>query len=423
MSKATTRQVHMRWLGVLLWTALVAVGCGSDPVTFIVTSVEDSGPGTLREAIADASSGDIIELNVMGEIALNSGELVIRKELEIQGPGADKLTLKANLVSRVFAITAGGNVAISGVTIAQGSNTDGDGGAIINVGTLTLTDAVVMDSVAGLDGGGISNGGSLTLVNTLVTGNDASGEGGGIWNTGDLTLTNSTIKNNSSTWGGGIASVGTLAVNYTTVSGNAAVAQGGGGIALSGAATLTNTTVSGNFSSLGGGILNFGWLTLTNSTVSGNTAIRQGGGIENVEILTLINTTISDNTAGEPGGGLHNGSGALILTNSIIAHSDTGDACGGREVTSLGHNLDSDGTCGLSGAGDISNTDPMLSPLQDNGGPTFTQALLAGSPAIDGGDDSVMDSPLVLNSDQRGVPRLLGAHVDIGTYEWKSEAP
>ena len=423
MSKAIARRIQVKWLGVLLFAALVAVGCGSDPVTFIVTSVEDSGPGTLREAIANASSGDIIDLDVVGEIKLSSGELAIGKELQIQGPGADELAVKGNFVSRVFAITVGGNVAISGVTIANGSNTEGDGGAIVNIGTLTLTDTVVMDSVAGLNGGGISNGGKLTLVNTTVTGNDASGEGGGIWNTGDLTLTDSTITNNSSSWGGGIATVGTLAVTYTTISGNSAVTQGGGGIAISGAATLSKSTVSGNISSVGGGIQNFGRLALTNTTISGNIAINLGGGIQNAESLTLINSTISDNSAGEPGGGIHNGSGALTLTNSIIAHGDAGDACGGQGVTSLGHNLDSDGTCGLSFAGDLSNTDPMLSPLQDNGGPTFTQALLTGSPAIDGGDDSVVDAPLVLESDQRGVARLLGAHVDIGTYEWNSDRP
>ena len=409
--------------------ALAVVGCGSDTatsmvaVTLTVTSTEDSGPGTLREAIANAGPGDIIDLDVVGDITLTSGELAIGKELKIQGPGADELTLRANLTSRIFAITAGGSVAISGMTIANGANTAGDGGAIVNVGTLTLTDSIVSGSVAGLDGGGISNTGTLTLVNTTVIDNEATGEGGGIWNTGDLTLTNSTIRSNGSSWGGGIASIGTMNMTYSTVSGNAAGGEGGGGIAVSGAATLRNSTVSGNFSGLGGSIQNFGRLTLTNSTISGNTAVRQGGGIQNMETLTLINTTVSDNTAGEPGGGIHNGSGALTLTNSIIAHGDAGVACGGREVTSLGHNLDTDGSCGLSVAGDLSNTDPILSPLQDNGGPTFTQALLAGSPAIDGGDDSVVAAPLLLDSDLRGVPRLLGTHVDIGTYEWQSAAP
>ena len=406
--------------------ALAVAGCGSE--TYTVTSTDDSGAGSLREAIALANSGDSIDFAVTGTITLTSGALVIGKELKIQGPGADGLTLRANLTSRVFVIRAGGNVAILGVTIKDASSS-GVGGAIINIGILTLIDSVVSGSVAGQDGGGIYNSGKLTLVNTAVTGNEASGEaggigeGGGIWNSGDLTLTRSTINSNSSSWGGGIASVGTLTVTNSTISGNAAVPQGGGGIGTSGTATLAKTTVSGNFSTLGGGIQNFGRLTLTNSTVSGNTATRRGGGIENVETLALINTTVSDNAAGEPGGGIHNGSGVLTLTNSIIAHSDVSNACGGREATSLGHNLDSDGTCGLFGAGDLSDTDPMLSPLQDNGGPTFTQALMAGSPAIDGGDDSVVDAPFSLDSDQRGAPRLVGSHVDIGTYEWEAAAP
>ena len=406
---------------LLLWAASALAACGSQTLT--VTSTNDSGPGSLREALAEANTGDTIDFGVTGAINLTSGELVIGKELTIRGPGAEKLRLTANLSSRIFAITAGGNVAIRGLTIADASNTDGDGGAIVNVGSLTLTDSVVSGSVAGLDGGGISNTGELTLINTNVIDNEATVDGGGIWNTGNLTVTNSSVRGNSAAWGGGIASVGTLTVTDSTVSGNAAVSQGGGGISISGDATLTNSTISGNIANLGGGIQNYGRMTLTNSTVSGNTAIVQGGGIENAETLILVNTTISGNGATQRGGGILNSSGALTLTNSIIANSSAGGDCAGNNVTSLGHNLDSDGSCGLAEGGDLSNIDPLLSPLQDNGGPTFTQALLPGSPAIDSGDGSVVKVPLRLDSDQRGAPRLQGSQVDIGPYEREAVRP
>ena len=144
---------------------------------------------------------------------------------------------------------------------------------------------------------------------------------------------------------------------------------------------------------------------------------------QNVSTLSLTNSTVSNNTAifSGPGSGIYNPNGAtLILTNTIIAKNHGGSECsgtGGWSVTSLGHNLDSDGTCGLDGTGDLSNTDPLLGPLQDNGGPTLTHALLPDSPAIDSGDDAVLGSPHNLTTDQRGFPRLLGAHLDIGAYE------
>src|SRR5262249_15464629 len=171
----------------------------------------------------------------------------------------------------------------------------------------------------------------------------------------------------------------------------------------------------------GGGLTNaLGTVTLLNSTVSGNTSSSGGGGLFNASTLRLLNSTLSGNTTASLGGGVRNSGGGLVaLKNTIVAHNtaSTGGDCNGA-ITSQGHNLDSDGSCSFGGAGDLSAMDPKLGPLQNNGGPTQTQALLAGSPAIDAGD-SVGCPP----TDQRWVARPQDgkgtgtAVCDIGAYE------
>ena len=240
-----------------------------------------------------------------------------------------------------------------------------------------------------------------------------------------MTLTNSTVTGNSSyDWGGGIHNVGTMTVTDTTVSGNSAGSffyGSGGGIFNSGPGTmtLTDSTVSTNDAAdQGGGIANEGTLTLTNSTVSGNKGTFDGGGILNDGgSATLTNSTVSFNSTNVlavVGAGVYNDVGKVELVNTVVAnnHLLVGGDCRGS-ITSLGHNLDSDGTCNLTEPTDVTSTDPLLGPLQDNGGPTETHALLLGSLAIDAGDDA--SAPL---TDQRGVTRPQGAASDIGAYEF-----
>ena len=189
--------------------------------------------------------------------------------------------------------------------------------------------------------------------------------------------------------------------------------------------TITNSTISGNGSSgqhdgqpfgRGGGIS--GSVTLTNSTLSGNYATLSAGGAEGSGVI--MNSTISDNN----NGGI-SATGALEIGNTVLKAGNTGATISnnGGSVTSHGYNVCSDNGGGfLNGPGDQINTDPMLGPLQLNGGPTSTHALLRGSPAIDAGDSTFTPPPLY---DQRGSPfvRVSNNRIDIGSFETQPRRP
>jgi len=364
MNKAIVMGNLARWLRLTFTCGLVAVvalalapAMVANAAPIQVINNNDSGAGSLRQAIAAAIPGEEITFadNVTGIITLTSGQLLINKNLTITGPGPDVLTISGNNASRVFYIGVGATVTISGLTIANG---------------------------------------------------DAGGDhGGGIYNDGTLILNNCTVSSNTANAGGGIYNDGTL--------------------------TLNNCTVSGNIAFVGGGIYNEDTITLNNSTVSGNTAAFYGGGIWNEYTLTLNNCTVSGNTAAYYyGGGIYN-NGSANVKNSIIAGNNAGAAapdCVGT-LNSYGCNLVEDTSdCTVTGdeTCNIYGEDPLLGPLQDNGGPTFTHALLEGSPAIDGVCTdcgcTTVDGALV-TTDQRGEPRPADgdgdgtALCDIGAYE------
>ena len=202
----------------------------------------------------------------------------------------------------------------------------------------------------------------------------------------------------------------------------------GAGIINEGLSTLTirESAIVGNQSDEGGGIGNHGSLTLVNSTVSGNTALESGGlggGLYNIgdpfftQILatfTAVNSTIAFNVVADPdnGGGIFNDFAQVNLVNTIISGNTGGDCFTSDTTQTSDHSLDSDGSCGLTGPGDLPAVDPLLGPLADNGGPTDTHALLAGSPAIDAGSGA--SCPAI---DQRGVTRPQGPGCDIGAFE------
>src|ERR1700736_1533581 len=362
------------------WALLAAVAIvivfGAFPVfgsTITVTNTNDSGGGSLRQAVIDAAPRDTINFSVTGTIPPTSAELLIVKNLTVSGPGASSLAISGPFgvvggdpiytsTPRVFEIASGTTVAISGLTIENG--TGNQGGGIYNAGTLTATTCTLSGNWASGffgSGGGIYNAGTLTVTNGIISGNHDAyyGDGGGIANTGTLTVTNSTISNNGAHTGGGI-------INYAA-----------------GTATVTNSTLSNNGNNTGGGIANLGTATVINSTFSGNNA-PFGGGIYNNNVVTVSNSTFSGN-AGERGGAFLN-YGTVTIKDTIVANSNSnfGGNCGipYGTFTSQGYNLSDDGSCAFTQPSDLNVTPAGLGPLQNNGGPTFTHALLVGSPAI-----------------------------------------
>ena len=256
----------------------------------------------------------------------------------------------------------------------------------------------------------------MTLNNCKVTHNTAGamgpptpgGHGGGITiNGATLTITNSTISDNQSgSTGGGLENEsGTLTVTNSSLIGNQALGT-------------SDTGPLGH----GGGVYSEGWSTISNSTLSDNYAGVSGGGIFNASIngsqrLTITNSTLSSNRADQSGGGITNFHTALEIGDTILKAGTAGANLvnNGGTVTSHGYNLSSDDGGGvLTATGDQINTDPILGPLQDNGGPTFTHALLPGSPAIDTGDPNFTPPPL---TDQRGYLRVYNGRIDIGSFE------
>jgi hypothetical protein len=435
-----------------------------------VTNLMDSGPGSLRQAIIDTPAGGTVDFQdgLSGTITLTSAPLTINKILTIEGPGASVITVSGNHARQVFVIPSPFTVAMSGLTIANGNaGNAGNGSGISNGGALTITNCTLSGNSAANDashgGGGIFNTGTLTVTSTTLSGNQV-GQGGGIYNnTGTLMVTSSTFSGNSAYYnGGGIYNrSGTAVVTNSTFSNNSASNNGGGGLytETSGTLQVTNSTHSGNSASYGGGIsiYNGGTLNITSSTFSGISTASTGGGIStasnggtgsNVTIanstfnlnaaatgagishtsggtVTVTNSTLSGNFASSQGGGIfHSGSGMLKIGNTIVAMNNAPassvDVMGSLNSQSnnppAGYNLIGNGTGGtgycdtdLVGTADMP-IDPLLGPLQDNGGPTFTMALLPGSPALNAGDPDQLGM-----SDQRGVTRSGG--VNIGAYQ------
>ncbi|MGI8689692.1 MAG: choice-of-anchor Q domain-containing protein [Thermomicrobiales bacterium] len=433
----------MRWLRVMLLVALV-LPIGPNLIARAATVNVNGATGTdsatcgtnvspcktIGYAVGKAANGDTITIAAG---TYNESGINVAAAVTITGAGQDVTTIDgAGGTLPVLLINNAGNTAISGVTVQHGSvSGGGNGGGILNNGALTLSESTVTGNQA-FNGGGIANyHGTLTLTNSTVTGNQAvgyngtPGDGGGIFNdSGTVILQASVVSGNMSISGngGGILNLTTptapaqLALTNSTISGNTAKFGGGGIFNDNGVLGVMNSTLSGNTSSSGGGLFNKvtpgsgGLMTgfnriVTNSTISGNTATTgYGGGIDSSGTLYLINVTIAANSNGVNGG---------AVTQS--AHSIIADGCA-APIMSNDYNLDSGNTCGFTQPHDLTNKDPKLGSLANNGGPTQTHALLPGSPAIDAGG-------ACLATDQRGVTRPQGAACDIGAFEYAPAPP
>jgi hypothetical protein len=341
------------------------------PSTLTVTNNLDSGAGSLRADIAAAQSGDTIVFapSLDGKtITLTSGPLAISKNLTIQGPGASLLTISGNHLSPVFHVT----------------------GALPVVPPVVLSGLTISNGVSSL-GGGILNSGTLTVSQCTLSGNSA-GDGGGIYNTGALTVSQSTLNGNSAQLGGGI---------YTYI--------GPGVYGHPLCATLTNCTLSGNHangnaldgSGGGGGLfVARGTTKLTNCTISQNYSLYGGSGISLDSPATgiLTNTIVAGNFTGQ-----YDKSDIILFSGT-----STMNYCLVGFCTGSGFNTDPEVGC----IRDV--IDPGVGPLQNNGGPTQTMALLPGSLAIGHGNNALAPA-----TDQRGFARLdvAGELTDIGAFE------
>jgi hypothetical protein len=383
----------------------IAVSVTNDPTG--AGDCLNGGTCSLRQAVAAAASGDTITLPA-GTYSLTQGtNISVSKSLTFQGAGAGATsttidgsqnpsgTTQPGTSTRILRVNPGATVTIQALTFADGSDANDEtcssgcsstltstgGGALFNNGGSVILDGVSFTSDSAPIGGAVSNGpgGTLTMTDVSFTGNNAAFGGGLFSRGGQVTGTGVTFENNG---GGGFG--------------------GGAAFLTGGTASLTNATIVGN-----------GW------------ASSFGGGIVNADAnLTLVNDTFSGNLRGA----LETDAGTTAVANTIIGagFSDNVDyACiapgkqnsGGYTSSSAvtvdrGNNIDEDGHCGLSGAGDMSNVDARLAPIFGNTGPTRTQALLSGSPAL--GDPASSD--FCPATDQRGIARPSG-RCDIGAFE------
>ncbi|MEH1860615.1 MAG: Calx-beta domain-containing protein [Nostoc sp.] len=381
--------------------------------TYIVTNTNDSGAGSLRQAIINANNDPGIETiifdttGIFGDatpdtITLTSGQLSITEGVIIQGTGANKLTISGNNASRVFNATA--SFSIDGLKITGGNAGNNNGGGINSNSDVTVSNSTLSGNTANSSGGGIYSS-SVTVSNSIISGNTANSNGGGIYSTTSATVSNSTLSGNTaSNRGGGIYSSNT---------------------------TISNSTFSGNTANdNGGGIFSSTLLTISNSTISSNTAKNSGGGIYTSN-ATVSNSTIFENTADSDnngtgnGGGIFRSGGTVSISNSIIAgnidRGNQGPDISGINFNGNAYNLignlagKSSGTLGT--GTDIINPNPGLKPLGDYGGSTQTHALSFSSPARNAGDPAYSGG---LTTDQRGTDfnRIESGKIDIGAFEY-----
>ena len=393
------------------------VTAGSPAQTYVVSSLDrtvaEDGVLTFLEAfdaanrnqpVGDAPAGSFAEADVIqfadglsGTIRVENGELVIQGDLSIEGPGTERLTFDAEDTSRVFLVKPGVSASLSGMTITGGS--------------------------ADTHGGGIYSFGTLAVTNSLLSGNAADNRGGGIYNnSGTLTVTGSTLSGNSADWGGG------------------------GICSYWGMLTLTNSAISGNAATgpytHGGGIYNyFSTLTVTNSTLSGNGADDRGGGIysRGDSSTVMLNNTLVAGNAASSGRDIHRNSGTLSGSCNLIGdgsgQSSLIDGVDGNLVGTSEAPIDPRFIRNPSDGGDGWGDDPSTPDVDESANDDFGNVRLRpDSPAVDTGDDSLLpadefdldgdgDTAEPIPFDLVGNPRVAGARVDMGGYEYDPTPP
>lgn len=446
-------------LSIGLGSALLLAGvpegrAQSTGASIPVTRCYDSGPGSLRAAVAAAVSGDTIDMRGLtcGRITLTRGAILApQTDLTVLGPGRSFRVHGGN-VSQVLRHTGTGLLRIQSLSLAHGRHVASvaQGGCLYSAGRLELRNVQVHDcvarAVAGAPGGNVAHGGGVFaagdvgLYSSAVFSNraeynfgqDGGASGGGLQAGGRFTVVRSDIVQNFSAGNGGGTFAASINARYSNFSGNSARGDGGG-VMLGGPRAnvdniLANSTVARNHAlNVGGAYIDRGTTFVINSTISENVADRTIGGLLVSNMGTsgrasVINSTIvynRQNPFNSECGALYWDGDEIHLESSIVARNMCNDRPGDIDVdyhyspSIVGaNNLVGSSTVAL--PPDTIRTDPRLAPLADNGGGTRTHALLADSPAIERGNNTAG-----LSYDQRGAgfPRVKGAAADIGSFE------
>jgi hypothetical protein len=352
--------------------ALVPAAASADTLT--VTNTNDSGAGSLRQVVDDASAGDLVRVPA-GTYGLTSAELSVDTAITIRGAGAGRTIIESRGGFRVIEVGGPGTTTLTALTVAGGELTSGsgDGAGILATESIVLDSVVVRDNFAEPslhgDGAGLFQDGgstSATIRNSLFTGN-TNYNGAGFTAEGTLTVLNTTVTGNTAGeptengWGGGLAAYGdAIAIRNSTIAANrdfgarpVDLEDSAGGLYANAGAVIRNTIIAGNVS--------------------------------------------FDPDAGPPG-----------TTGNPGVPNNCADTY--MVTVAQDHNLESGTDCLFSGGGSLQSADPLLAPLAENGGPTQTMALPKGSPALSRGSRCEA-------TDQRGIPRSLGGACDAGAYE------
>ncbi|MEW5987667.1 MAG: choice-of-anchor Q domain-containing protein [Chloroflexota bacterium] len=444
-------------------TVILAAGVYTLTLGHLEISDDLTLTGQGPEATAVQGNGLVTNDRV---VTILSPAVVTMADLTISGGGG------------TYSLYKGGGIYNTGATLTltntvlSGNYARWDGGGLYNdQGTVTITNSTLQGNVATLySGGGFYNYlGTVVAQGSTFTGNNGGSQGGGGFNSGGtVTISQSTLTGNVSRTGSGVGSAGgVLTIDGSAISGNTAVFSGGG-LYSGGELILTRSTVTDNVTWYGGGIhynglsggrftirdsaivnnqaINYGgglYLlngsgVLINSTIAGNVATVYGGAIYSTAALSVYHSTLSGNTA-EFGGGIYWLNNTITLQGTILAANAATWSypdCSGT-ITSNGYNLVGDNSgCAFNAAtGDLVGTaaaplDPLLGPLQDNGGATWSLAPLPGSPAVDASDPAACldDQGNNLATDQRGYVRPVDgtadslALCDLGAVEYGSAA-
>jgi hypothetical protein len=385
--------MRLRLLGFLAIALFLLLAQAAVAKPFPVTNLASDGENSLRQRILAANSNpgaDTIPIEVTGTIQLETALPTITDDVEVLGPGAGSLAVSrpGPGAFRIFSVGSAVTASFSDLTIRNGLSNQGagilsQGGLVLNRVVVTANEATSSGGTQAVaQGGGVLAFGPLTIRDSTISDNQANADGG----------TSQTVAQF-----GGVGAFGETLIDRSTISGNTVEAVSTGsqvvaqsaGISVSGLATIASSTISANSATAadgasqtvakGGGISSFSNLTLSSSTVTANA-------VTSTESATAANLNVF---------------GANLIRNTIVSAPQGGANCVGATTTSGGFNIEDGANCGFSQPTDRSSTNPGIGLLENNGGPTFTHALLPGSAAIDSGNS------FGATADQRGLPRPL----------------